>query len=157
MKKLLLVGLTLMLVGCGTSSSQKSNNSSTADTNNKQNVKVTEKQTATTVKLTVGKKTYKASLNKNKAAQSFLSLMPMELNLANNSYSYYCMMDNSLNASDSQIKTVKKGDIILQNGNTVYFVNKTYNLNKKATRLGTVSDDQFFAAIKSDAVVTIKK
>lgn len=157
MKKILLIALSLMLFGCGTSTSQKSSDSSTADTNNKQNVKVTEKQTTTSVKLTVGKKTYKASFNKSKAAQSFLSLIPMELNLAHNSYSYYCMMDNSLNASDKLIKTVKKGDIILQNGNTVYFVSKTYNLNKKATRLGSVSDSQFFDAIKSDTAVTVKK
>lgn len=151
MKKLLTVLLVLGLWGC---SSKKDTGS---DTNNQENVKVEEKQQAKTMTLSVNKQKYKVTLLSNKSANSLLSIAPIELNCAKDRHGYFCELDNALNVADKTAGAIKKGDLYVKGGHTLYIATKAETLNTKITRLGTIDEKGVDALTKSDGVGTINK
>lgn len=151
MKKLGILLLVLCLCGC--TSSQKDTGS---DTNNKENVKVEEKQSTKTMTLVVDSKEYKVTLLTNKSAASLLSLAPLDLNCAKDSYGYYSQLDNSLNAQDTHVTSLKLGDLYLKGGNTLYIANKSQKVDMKITRLGSV-EASGVKALAKQSICQLKK
>ena len=113
-KKILIACLCLLMIsGCSTTQTKKKKIANTTkDTNSSQNVKVDTKSSAKTIKVKIGVKTFKMTLEDNQSTQSLLTLLPLELSMAElNGNEYYSELDNSLNVHDHAV-TIKAGDVI---------------------------------------------
>lgn len=150
MKKILIACLCLLMIsGCSTTQTKKKKIANTTkDTNSSQNVKVDTKSSAKTIKVKIGAQTFKMTLEDNQSTQSLLTLLPLELSMAElNGNEYYSELDNSLNVHDHAV-TIKAGDVMVYKGNTLVIFYKDVKTSNKYTKLGHIEGDALAAALK---------
>jgi len=93
------------------------------------------------IKITVGSKTFTATLLDNNSAKAFKEMLPMTINMIelNNNEKYYDL-PNSLPTNSSNPQTIKNGDLMLYGSKTLVLFYKTFSTSYSYTRLGKIDD-----------------
>ncbi len=93
------------------------------------------------IKITVGSKTFTATLLDNNSAKAFKEMLPMTINMIelNNNEKYYDL-PNSLPTNSSNPQTIKNGDLMLYGSKTLVLFYKTFSTSYSYTKLGAVDD-----------------
>ena len=133
MKKSLLLCLSLLFAlfpACagGTDAS----GSGTAQTESGETMNIT---------LTIGAKTFRATLEENETARAFAALFPLTLDMSElNGNEYYKYLDTSLPSKNANPKTIRAGDIKLYGTNCLVIFYKSFSTSYRYTALGAISD-----------------
>lgn len=93
------------------------------------------------INVTVGNRTYTATLADNVAAQRFLGLLPLELEMVEmNGNEKYAGLPQSLPTETYRPGTIREGDLLLWGSSTVVLFYETFSSSYSYTRLGSLDD-----------------
>ncbi len=108
------------------------------------------------IKITVGSKTFTATLLDNNSAKAFKEMLPMTINMIelNNNEKYYDL-PNSLPTNSSNPKTIKNGDLMLYGSKTLVLFYKAFSTSYSYTKLGTIDDVTDLATALGSGNVTV--
>ncbi len=108
------------------------------------------------IKITVGSKTFMATLLNNHSAKALKEMLPMTINMIelNNNEKYYDL-PNSLPTNSSNPQTIKNGDLMLYGSKTLVLFYKTFSTSYSYTKLGTVDDVTGWATALGSGDVTV--
>ena len=142
MKKIASIFLAaIFLVSCSTAES-KSNNEKL-------------EYMETTVKITIGIKTFEAEIADNKTGKAFLEKLPLELKMSDMNGNEKCISGISLPKNDSYYDTLEAGDLMLWSGNyIVLFYDKAGGYSY--SRIGKIKNAAGIKAAVGSGSVTVK-
>lgn len=124
MKRIILVFVLLLLVGC--KGSKVVNNNDKVDLS---------------MKVIINEEEYKVSLENNDTVNKFLSKLPQEFNMNDlNSNEKYVYLDFNLPTNASNPGTINKGDIMLFGDNCLVIFYKTFNSSYSYTKIGHIDN-----------------
>lgn len=124
MKKIILVLILLLLVGC--KENKVVNNNDEVDLS---------------MKVIINEKEYPVSLENNDTVNEFLSKLPQEFNMSDlNSNEKYVYLDFNLPTNASNPKTINKGDIMLFGDNCLVIFYKTFTTSYSYTKIGHIDN-----------------
>lgn len=108
------------------------------------------------IKITVGSKTFTATLLDNNSAKAFKEMLPITINMIelNNNEKYYDL-PNSLPTNSSNPKTIKNGDLMLYGSKTLVLFYKAFSTSYSYTKLGTIDDVTDLATALGSGNVTV--
>lgn len=93
------------------------------------------------ISVTVGGKTFTATLADNETANAFKALLPLTLNMSElNGNEKYHYLSNSLPTNQSNPGTIHAGDIMLYGSSCVVLFYKTFNTSYRYTTIGHIDD-----------------
>ena len=124
MKKILLIiCAALMMTGCGGNSQAQ------------------EVKTLNTIKISVGDKTFTATLEDNPSARAFAETFPLEvvMNELNGNEKYF-YLDRDLPNAPTNVRQIHAGDLMLFGSNCVVIFYKDFSTSYNYTRLGKLED-----------------
>ena len=124
MKKfLLIICAALLMTSCGESS------------------EVQEVKTLNAIKITVGGKTFTATLEDNPSARAFAETFPLEvvMNELNGNEKYF-YLDRDLPSNSEHVGKIHAGDLMLFGSNCVVIFYKDFSTSYNYTRLGKLED-----------------
>ncbi len=99
------------------------------------------------LKITVGTKTFTATLYDNAAATEFKAMLPMRINMKDlNGNEKYFDLPTDLSASASNPSNIKSGDLMLYGTNTLVLFYKSFSTRYSYTPLGNIDDPLGLAA-----------
>ena len=91
--------------------------------------------------ITIGTKTFTATLEDNETAKAFARQFPLTLNMSElNGNEYYNYLDSSLPAKSSNPKKIETGDIKLYGTSCIVIFYKSFSTSYSYTTLGKISD-----------------
>ena len=124
MKKfLLIICAALLMTSCGESS------------------EVQEVKTLNAIKITVGGKTFAATLENNPAARAFAENFPLEVDMNElNGNEKYFYLDRDLPSNSEHVGKIHAGDLMLFGSNCVVIFYKDFSTSYNYTRLGKLED-----------------
>ena len=113
--------------------------------------------TAMSINVIVGNKTFTATLADSETGRAFAQLLPMtatmnELN-GNEKYHY---LDSSLPTDSYQPGTIQSGDLMLYGNNCVVLFYETFNSSYSYTRIGKIDDPSGLAAALGTGNVSVR-
>ena len=124
MKKfLLIICAALLITGCG------------------ENSQAQEVETLNTIKISVGDKTFTATLEDNPSARAFAENLPLEvvMNELNGNEKYF-YLDKDLPSNAERVGQIHAGDLMLFGSNCVVIFYKDFSTSYSYTRLGRLED-----------------
>ena len=110
------------------------------------------------ITLTIGKKTFAASLSDNATTRALISKFPLSVDMSElNGNEYYAYLDGSLPTASKNPRAIHAGDIKLYGKNCLVIFYKSFSTSYSYTDLGTVSNTAgLLDALKaSDGKVTL--
>jgi hypothetical protein len=157
MKKMVLfTTLSLMLVvplmvALGCSSEEISNAQS-----RRENLNENAETMKDTIRITVGGRVFKATLETNAAATAFRAMLPLTINMKdlNGNEKFFDFSDN-LPANASNPGTINSGDLMLWGSSTLVLFYKTFNTSYSYTRLGEIGNPSGLPQALGSGNVTI--
>jgi len=112
---------------------------------------------ATSIRVIVGDKIFKATLADNATAEAFGNLLPLTLNMTElNGNEKYNYLSTNLPSSPSNPGTIHAGDIMLYGRNCVVLFYETFNTSYSYTRIGSIDDPAGLADALGAGNVTVK-
>ena len=138
----LIITLIFMIVGC---SSNKHKNNNQNNQNNQQenndNESNNSNEVVKSVKAIINEKEYIINLENNETANSFASLLPLELNMSElNDNEKYFYLDTTLPTNSSNQKRVNVGDVMLYGSNCLVIFYKTFDTSYSYTKIGHITN-----------------
>ena len=93
------------------------------------------------ITVTIGAKTFGATLSANETARAFAAKFPLTLDMSElNGNEYYKYLDGLLPANAANPRTITAGDIKLYGANCVVIFYKSFSTSYRYTTLGNISD-----------------
>jgi hypothetical protein len=93
------------------------------------------------IKITVGSKTFTATLLDNNSAKAFKEMLPLTINMIElNGNEKYYDLPNSLPTNSSNPQTIQIGDLMLYGSKTLVLFYKTFSTSYSYTKLGKIDD-----------------
>ena len=135
MKRIILLFTTLLffsMTACanGNSSTVVSTSSTSEDSGTTMNIT-----------LTIGTKTFSATLADNSTTRALVSQFPLTLDMSElNGNEYYVYLDNSLPTAGKNPRTINAGDIKLYGSSCLVIFYKSFSTSYSYTDLGAISD-----------------
>jgi hypothetical protein len=109
-----------------------------------------------TMKITIGSKTFKATLNDSEAAKAFRAMLPLTLNLDDfNGNEKKYDFPKSFPTNSVNPRKINAGDLMIWSGNTFVLFYKTFPTPYSYTKLGQVDDPSGLAAALGGGSITI--
>jgi hypothetical protein len=143
---LLVVAMTLGAIACDADKRRAANLAPSSDRASHQ-VKVTSDAREEKMKVTIGAKTFKATLENNPTAGKLKALLPLRLNMTElNGNEKYYNLSTRLPANASRPNTIQAGDLMLYGDNTLVLFYKTFKTSYSYTRIGRIDDPTGLAA-----------
>ena len=97
--------------------------------------------TTMNITLTIGTKTFSATLADNSTTRALVSQFPLTLDMSElNGNEYYVYLDNSLPTAGKNPRTINAGDIKLYGSSCLVIFYKSFSTSYSYTDLGTISD-----------------
>jgi len=112
----------------------------------------------TTLNITIGTYTFKATLLENETTKAFKAMLPLTLSMSElNGNEKYFHLETSLPTHPSNIGTIHTGDVMLWGSNSFVLFYETFSTSYTYTRLGHIEDTTNLAKAlgKGNVVVTI--
>ena len=153
MKRLFLFLATLLffsMIACANGNSVTENASSETTTT----------EATMNITLTIGTKTFSATLADNSTTRALVSQFPITLDMNElNGNEYYVYLDNSLPTAGKNPRTINAGDIKLYGSSCLVIFYKSFSTSYSYTDLGAISDTTGLldALKKSGGKVTFSK
>ena len=93
------------------------------------------------INVIINGKTYNAKIEENETAQSFVNMLPLELNMSElNGNEKYIYLDNSLPTNSYYPKYIEAGDIMLYGNNCLVVFYKSFNTTYSYTKIGHINN-----------------
>lgn len=122
-KLLLIICAALMISGCG------------------ENSQAQEAETLNAIKITVGGKTFTATLEDNPSARAFAESLPLEVTMNElNGNEKFVYLDRDLPSDSEHVGKIHSGDLMLFGSNCVVLFYKDFSTGYNYTRLGKLED-----------------
>jgi hypothetical protein len=95
----------------------------------------------TTIHLQVGSKTFTAKVFDNESVQTLLAKLPMTITMTElNGNEKYYQLPNRLPTNSEDVRTIKSGDLMLYDSDTLVLFYKSFTTSYSYTRLGYVEE-----------------
>ena len=139
---LLIIICLFIVVGC----SQKNDEPNTQDTQTSQqennNYELNNSnEVIKSVKAIINGKEYKIDLEDNETANSFVGLLPQELNMRElNGNEKYIYLDTTLPTNSSNPKKINAGDVMLYGDNCLVIFYKSFDTSYSYTKIGHIDN-----------------
>ena len=92
-----------------------------------------------TMSITINEKEYTIHLEDNETAQSFINLLPLEINMQElNGNEKYYYLDNTLPTGSISPKHINAGDVMLYGNNCLVIFYKSFDTNYSYTKIGHI-------------------
>jgi len=139
---LLIIMCLFIVVGCN----QKNNETNTQDTQTHQqennNYELNNSnEVVESMKAIINGKEYKIDLEDNETANSFVGLLPQELNMRElNGNEKYIYLDTKLPTNSSNPKRINVGDVMLYGDNCLVIFYKSFDTSYSYTKIGHIDN-----------------
>ena len=111
------------------------------DKNNDNNTERTTPMVNHKIKITAGSQIFKATLSNNNSANKFRELLPLTMTMAElNGNEKYGNLPCPLTSDPSSPETIKAGDLMLYDSQTLVVFYKTFTTAYHYTKLGSIED-----------------
>ena len=139
---LLIIMCLFIVVGCN----QKNNETNTQDNQTSQQENNNHElnnsnEVIKSVKAIINGKEYKIDLEDNETANSFVGLLPQELNMRElNGNEKYIYLDTKLPTNSSNPKRINVGDVMLYGDNCLVIFYKSFDTSYSYTKIGHIDN-----------------
>ena len=108
------------------------------------------------LKMTIGTRTFTATLYDNATATAFKTRLPMTINMIElNGNEKYFDLSNNHPTNASNPKTIQTGDLMMYGSNTLVLFYKTFSTSYSYTKLGRVDDPVALAVALGNGNVSV--
>lgn len=109
------------------------------------------------MKITIGEKTFAATLEDNAAAKAFKALLPLNLKMKDlNDNEKVIRLSDPLPTNDSNLGHIQNGDLMIWSANNLVLFYKSFPTAYHYTRLGRIDKPEGLAEAVGPEDVTIK-
>ena len=109
------------------------------------------------INVTVGTKTFTATLADSETGRAFAQLLPLTLPMTElNGNEKYHYLDSSLPTDSYQPGTIQAGDLMLYGNNCVVLFYETFSSSYSYTRIGSIDDPSGLAAALGSGNVSVR-
>ena len=109
------------------------------------------------MKITIGSKTFTATLNENPTVAALKALLPLTVEMTElNSNEKYFRLATKLPADDANPGTIQAGDLMLWESNTLVLFYKTFRTSYSYTKLGRIDDALGLATAVGSGSVSVR-
>ena len=137
----LIIVLIFMVVGCN---SKKSKNNNQSNSTNQQESKINSNnsnEVVKSVKTIINGKEYIMNLEDNETVESFVNLLPQELNMSElNGNEKYIYLDTVLPTNSLKPKRINAGDVMLYGDNCLVIFYKSFDTSYSYTKIGYIDN-----------------
>ena len=131
---LLIIVSLLLVTGCNNNNNTNNQQENSIDVDNSNEV-------IKSVKAIINEKEYTINLENNETANSFVNLLPQELNMSElNGNEKYIYLDTTLPTNSSNPKRINAGDVMLYGDNCLVIFYKTFDTSYSYTRIGHIDN-----------------
>ena len=114
-------------------------------------------ENAMQINVTVGTKTFTATLADSETGRAFAQLLPMTVTMTElNGNEKYHYLDSSLPTDSYQPGTIHAGDLMLYGNNCVVLFYETFSSSYSYTRIGSIDDPAGLAAALGSGNVSVR-
>ena len=138
---LLIVICLFIIVGCSSKKNEINNQDTQTNLQENNNELNNSNEVVKSVKAIINEKEYVINLENNETANSFASLLPLELNMSElNGNEKYIYLDTTLPTNSSNPKRINTGDVMLYGDNCLVIFYKSFDTSYSYTRIGHIDN-----------------
>jgi hypothetical protein len=109
-----------------------------------------------TIRITIGGRVYKATLEANATGKAFKALLPLTIDMRDlNSNEKFFDLSMNLPTNPSNPRTINSGDLMLWGSNTLVLFYETFVTNYSYTRIGKLENPGGLEAALGSGTVTV--
>ncbi len=138
---LLIVICLFIAVGCNSKKDETNNQNNSTNQQESNNKSNNSNEVIKSVKAIINGKEYKIDLEDNETANSFVGLLPQELNMRElNGNEKYIYLDTTLPTNSSNPKRINVGDVMLYGDNCLVIFYKSFDTSYSYTKIGHIDN-----------------
>lgn len=138
---LLIIICLFSVVGCSSKRDETNNQNNSTNQQESNNESNNSNEVIKSVKAIINGKEYKIDLENNETANSFVGLLPQELNMKElNGNEKYIYLDTTLPTNSSNPKRINVGDVMLYGDNCLVIFYKSFDTSYSYTKIGHIDN-----------------
>jgi hypothetical protein len=138
---LLIIICLFSIVGCSSKKDETNNQNNSTNQQESNNESNNSNEVIKSVKAIINGKEYKIDLEDNETANSFVGLLPQELNMRElNGNEKYIYLDTTLPTNSSNPKRINVGDVMLYGDNCLVIFYKSFDTSYSYTKIGHIDN-----------------
>lgn len=112
---------------------------------------------STVITIKVGGTNYKATLGDNETASEFLGMLPLSLKMKDlNSNEKYFNLSKNLTTENIHVNSIKSGDLMLWQSNTLVLFYKDFETSYRYTRIGKIENPNGLIKVLGDKDIEVE-
>ena len=149
--------LIITLIATSTACAKTDRDAKGKDGGNTVKSESTDSKKNTSIKVKVGKKTFKAVLYRNKSTKKLLRKFPLKMTMSElNGNEKYKYLNYSLPTKEKKVKKIKAGDIMLYGDDCIVIFYKSFKTSYSYTKLGRITNPKKLAKAAGRGQVKVK-